>query len=97
MMPHNLCIVDYGLGHPGSVHDAYTFTEMYLANDPEGLILRDHWIWADSAHPMHLWCVVPFKSTKTTPLSRGKNLYNKYLLKVRLHTCEQPANQHLIY
>ncbi|KAF9227634.1 hypothetical protein BS17DRAFT_671420, partial [Gyrodon lividus] len=25
IMLHNLLIIDYGLGHPGSVHNTYTF------------------------------------------------------------------------
>ena len=34
-MPHNLLIVDYGLGHPGSAHDSYAFrsTQVYQEHD----------------------------------------------------------------
>ena len=34
-MPHNLLVVDYGLGHPGSVHDAHAFLGTRIAQDPE--------------------------------------------------------------
>ncbi|KIK79193.1 hypothetical protein PAXRUDRAFT_161959, partial [Paxillus rubicundulus Ve08.2h10] len=49
MMPHNLQIVDYGLEHPGIIHNAYMFQCTWMENDPEGLIPQNHWIWADSA------------------------------------------------
>jgi len=83
VMPHNFLIVDYGLGHPGSVHDAYAFQGMYLARNPGHTILQDHWIWADSTYPSHTWCVVPFKTPQTARLSQAQNLYNKYLSQVR--------------
>lgn len=83
VMPHNLLIVDYGLGHPGSVHDAYAFQGTEMARNPEALIPEGHWIWADSAYPTRPWCVVPFKTTRTSALSRQQKVYNRYLSKVR--------------
>jgi hypothetical protein len=81
-MVHNLHIVDYGLGHPGSVHDAHAFLGTRMAQNPEGMIPPEHWIWADSAYPTQTWCVIPFKATRLAGLSRSKNVYNKYLSKV---------------
>ena len=83
-MPHNLLVVDYGLGHPGSVHDAYAFQGTEMAQDPEAQIPEGHWIWADSAYPTKPWCVVPFKATRTTVLSRPQKIYNRHLSKVRV-------------
>jgi len=80
-MPHNLRIVNYGLGHPGSVHDTYAFQGTRMAKDPGRVIPQDHWIWADSAYPTQTWCVVPFKAVGGG-LTRTKNLYNKYLSRV---------------
>ena len=82
VMPHNLLVVDYGLGHPGSVHDAYAFQGTDIAKDPEGMILEGHWMWADSAYPTRPWCVVPFKATRTELLLRPQKVYNQYLSKV---------------
>ena len=82
VMPHNLWIVDYGLGHPGSVHDAYVFQGTEMAKDPESTIPEGHWIWADSAYPTKTWCVIPFKGMRTMPLSQPQKIYNHYLLKV---------------
>ena len=39
IMPHNLLIIDYGLGHPRSVHDAYAFQGTLLARNP---LLKRH-------------------------------------------------------
>lgn len=83
VMVHNLFIVDFGLGHPGSVHDAHAFQGTHIAQEPDELIPEGHWIWADSAYPTKTWCVVPFKAFRGSPLSRPKNLYNRYLSKVR--------------
>ncbi|KIO14033.1 hypothetical protein M404DRAFT_121678, partial [Pisolithus tinctorius Marx 270] len=80
---HNLLVVDYRLGHPGSVHDAWAFQGTRIASNPMQLIPRDHWTWADSAYPSETWCVVPFKKPKGGRLSRDQNVYNKYLSKVR--------------
>ncbi|KAF8545964.1 hypothetical protein OG21DRAFT_1479735 [Imleria badia] len=58
VMPHNLLIINYGLDHPGSVHDAYAFQGTEMAQNPEALIPEGHWIWADNAYPTRPWCVV---------------------------------------
>ena len=63
VMPHNLLVVDYGLGHPMSVYDAYVFQGMEMAQNREVLIPEGQWMWADSTYPPRPWCVVPFKTT----------------------------------
>lgn len=37
-MLHNLIIVDYGLEHPGSVHNTHAFQETHITQDPKGMI-----------------------------------------------------------
>jgi hypothetical protein len=81
-MLHNLFIVDYGLGHPGSVHNAYEFQGTHIAQNAEDLVPEGHWIWADSAYPTKTWCVVPFKAIRNMPLLRPQKLYNHYISKV---------------
>ena len=93
-MPHNLLVVDYGLGHPGSVHDAHAFLGTRIAQDPEGMIPPGHWIWADSAYPTQTWCVVPFKATRSAGLSRSRNVYNKHLSKVTYRVPVEPFVDH---
>ena len=41
-MPHNLLIVDYGLGYPGSIHDAYAFQGTEMGQDLEAQIPEGH-------------------------------------------------------
>ena len=91
IMPHNLMIVDYALGQPGSVHDAYAFQGTRMSQDPT-LIPPRHWIWADSAYPSETWCAVPFKKPHGGNLSRRQHLYNRYLSIVRtiFSTCTRP-------
>ena len=51
----NLCIINYVLGPPGSIHDSTVFKESgQLSCDGE-------WLWADSAYALLLWCMVPYK------------------------------------
>ncbi|KAG2048435.1 hypothetical protein BDR06DRAFT_984800 [Suillus hirtellus] len=45
---HNLCIVDYVIGIPGSLHNSNIFGQT-------------RWLWADSAYASQVWCVTPFK------------------------------------
>ena len=41
-MLYNLFIVDYGLGYPGGVHDAYVFQETQITQEIEALIPENH-------------------------------------------------------
>ena len=86
IMPHNLLIVDYALGQPGSVHDAHAFQKTRMYQDPT-LIPQHHWIWADSAYPSEKWCAVPFKKPHGGRLTRRQNTYNRYLSKVCILCC----------
>ena len=49
-MVHSLRIINYGLGHPSSVHDAYAFLGSCIVQNLEGIIPAKHWLWADSAY-----------------------------------------------
>ncbi|KIJ64804.1 hypothetical protein HYDPIDRAFT_55386, partial [Hydnomerulius pinastri MD-312] len=79
IMPHNLMIVDYGLGNPGSVHDAYAFQGTRIAKYHATLIPEGHWVWADTAYPTETWCVVPFKKPKNKGLTWKQKRYNRYV------------------
>ncbi|KAG2751392.1 hypothetical protein P692DRAFT_201838976 [Suillus brevipes Sb2] len=61
IMPHNLLIVDYSLGHPGSVHNAFAFRSTRLYEEHDDLLPDGHWVWADSTYPLEPWCIAPFK------------------------------------
>ncbi|KIK80652.1 hypothetical protein PAXRUDRAFT_158096, partial [Paxillus rubicundulus Ve08.2h10] len=76
IMPHNLMIVDYALGQPGSMHDAHAFQGMQIAQDHATLLPPGHWTWADTAYPTERWCVVPFKKPRGGNLNHKQNTYN---------------------
>ncbi|KAG2754069.1 hypothetical protein P692DRAFT_201704896, partial [Suillus brevipes Sb2] len=79
VMPHNLIIVDYTLGHPGSVHDTYSFRSTHLHQQYDTLLPDDHWVWADSAYPLERWCIVPFKKPWNGRLTRDQRAFNYHL------------------
>ncbi|EGO23840.1 hypothetical protein SERLADRAFT_409092 [Serpula lacrymans var. lacrymans S7.9] len=57
-LPHNLRIVDYALGHTGSVHNSYAFEATQISHDHALFLDAEEWIWADSAYPIqaaHKW------------------------------------------
>ncbi|KAF8837028.1 hypothetical protein BDN67DRAFT_991915 [Paxillus ammoniavirescens] len=79
IMPHNLLIVDYGLGYPGSVYDAWAFQGTCMVSNPAAFILRDHWTWADSMYLTET-CL-----KEVGCLTRNQNIYNHYLSKICVH------------
>ncbi|KAF5366613.1 hypothetical protein D9758_009000 [Tetrapyrgos nigripes] len=56
----NWHIIDFSYGHVGSTHDATAWEETRLFKEYESL-LQDEWIWADSAYPIQIWVVTPYK------------------------------------
>lgn len=81
-MPHNLRIVDYVIGVPGSLHDANAFSRTRIARHPENFVGADEWIWADSAYASCMWCVVPFKRPAAGGLRPDQKKFNTHLSKV---------------
>ncbi|KIK79239.1 hypothetical protein PAXRUDRAFT_161811, partial [Paxillus rubicundulus Ve08.2h10] len=79
IMPHNLMIVDYALGQLGSVHDAYAFQGMQIAQDHMTLLPPGHWTWVDTVYPTERWCVVPFKKPRGGNINCKQNTYNQYV------------------
>ncbi|KIK76968.1 hypothetical protein PAXRUDRAFT_98884, partial [Paxillus rubicundulus Ve08.2h10] len=61
IFPHNLRIVDYAIGIPGSLHNSSTFQRTRIARHPGQFFSETEWLWADSVYPSHKWCVVLFK------------------------------------
>ncbi|KAF8576039.1 hypothetical protein K439DRAFT_1623163 [Ramaria rubella] len=57
----NLCIIDYVIGHCGRAHDSTTFHDSCVYHGHCHLFRNGEWIWADSAYPVQLWCVSPYK------------------------------------
>ena len=70
-------------GWPGCVHDARVLRNFVLCTEAEAghLVLRDHYILADSAYPLRNWLITPFKNLgHLTPRQVGLNeMYLQYL------------------
>ncbi|KIM62368.1 hypothetical protein SCLCIDRAFT_44559, partial [Scleroderma citrinum Foug A] len=61
IMPHNLRIIDYMIGVPGSLHDSTSFLHAQIFRHPQAFLSANEWIWADTAYPSLTWCVAPFE------------------------------------
>jgi hypothetical protein len=81
-LPHNLRIVDYVVGLPGSVHDARAFEESPIMKDPNRFFSGNEWMWADSAYGCTISCVPPFKKPRGGSLTRQQKKFNYFLSKV---------------
>lgn len=57
----DLRIIDYGVGLPGSQHDATAWVETRIPNEHERLLGQNEWVWGDSAYPLKNWCQAPYK------------------------------------
>jgi len=79
ILPHNLHIVDYVIGVPGSPHDSNTFSCTHIYRHPETFLGADEWIWADSAYPSLPWCIVPFKRSTTSSMPARQKIFNQHL------------------
>jgi DDE superfamily endonuclease len=85
-MPHNLSIIDYSIGHTGSVHDSHAFQSTRVSREHETILEKDEWIWADSAYPVTPWCVPPFKKPPRGELSRNEKIFNYHLSRIRIRS-----------
>lgn len=82
-LPYNLLIVDYSLGHTGSVHDAWAFRSTRTFKNHEDIFRPGEWMWADSAYPPETWSVGPFKKPINGQLSADQRTFNYWVSKVR--------------
>ncbi|KAF8592799.1 hypothetical protein K439DRAFT_1610331 [Ramaria rubella] len=57
----DLCIVDYGVGMPGSQHDSTAWLQTCIPQEHETLLSSVEWVWADTAYPLQTWCQAPYK------------------------------------
>ena len=84
-MPNNLLITDYCTGHMGSVRDSSAFHKIFTFKEHEKVFGPDKWMWADSAYPSELWCVVPFKHPIKQGLDPDQRTFNYHLSKVSIN------------
>jgi hypothetical protein len=79
--PQNLLIVDYSLGHTGSVHDAWAFRSTRTFKNHNRIFGPGEWMWADSAYPPETWSVAPFKKPVNGQLTADQRTYNYWVSK----------------
>ena len=83
MLPDSLRIVDYSIGHTGSIHDSWAFCNTLIYWKHEDIFAPGEWVWADAAYPADTWCIIPFKKPAGGELSLDQKTFNYYLSKVR--------------
>ncbi len=81
-MPHNLLIIDYALGHTGSVHDSWSFRSTRTYKEHNRLFGPGEFLFANSAYPAEEWSVPPFKKPRGSDLSADQRTFNYYISKV---------------
>jgi hypothetical protein len=81
-LPDSLIIVDYTIGHTGSIHDSLAFQGTCIFKEHERILAPSEWIWADSAYPAETWCVAPFRKPVGGELSPDQRTYNYHVSKV---------------
>ncbi|KAF9226095.1 hypothetical protein BS17DRAFT_800897 [Gyrodon lividus] len=82
IFPHNLKIVDYAIGIPGSLHDSSAFQQTHVAQHPAQFFSYREWLWVDSAYLSQKWCECKW-STATDPYRAAFSLFGSYVLKFR--------------
>jgi hypothetical protein len=94
--PQNLLIVDYSLGHTGSVHDAWAFRSTRTFKNHDRIFGPGEWMWADSAYPPETWSVAPFKKPINGQLTADQRTYNYWVSKAS-HIRTQSSTNLTIY
>lgn len=84
----NCLIIDYSLGHAGSVHDSSAFEDSYTFQNHNTLFSEDEWIWVDSAYATQRWCVTPYKNpaakrAENKNLTTGSHEYVRAALEIQ--------------
>jgi hypothetical protein len=82
ILPHNLRVIDYVIGVPGSLHDSNVFGRTRVTRNPNDFFGANQWLWADSAYASQVWCVTPFKRPPGGALTREQKTFNYHLSKV---------------
>jgi len=90
-MPHNLRIVDYVIGVPGSLHDSTSFSYTRIYRHPHAFLGTNEWIWVDTAYPSLTWCIVLFKKPSGRELVADLKFFNYRLSSVSVAFCQSVA------
>ena len=75
-LPDTLRIIDYAVGHTGSIHDSWSFQSTCIFKEHKCVLAPGEWIWADSAYPTETWCVSPYKKPIGGDLTPDQQTFN---------------------
>ncbi|KAF5378451.1 hypothetical protein D9615_007041 [Tricholomella constricta] len=78
-------VEDYGIGLPGSQHDATAWNQTRLPLDHENLLGPQDFVWADSAYPLKSWCQAPYKEPEKSDCLEN-TVHNYHVSKVRIRS-----------
>ena len=81
-LPDSLVVMDYAVGHTGSVHDALAFRNTRIFKEHDHILAPNEWVWADTAYPIETWCVAPFRKPVGGELSADQRTYNYHVSRV---------------
>jgi len=95
-LPQSLLIVDYSLGHTGSVHDAWAFQSTRTFKNHDKIFGPGEWMWADSAYPPETWSVAPFKKPVNGQLTADQRTYNYWVSKASHILHSKPGKSHCL-
>jgi hypothetical protein len=80
----NLRIIDFSYGNTGSTHDSTAWTHTRLAKEHCDLMEPGEWVWADSAYPVDVWIVSPYKKPERDHPDNEE--FNKHVSRVRIRS-----------
>ncbi|KIJ47696.1 hypothetical protein M422DRAFT_248702 [Sphaerobolus stellatus SS14] len=80
----DLRIIDYGVGLPGSQHDATAWKQTRIPQEHGVLLEKGEWVWADTAYPLQPWCQAPYKRPEKD--TRENTHYNYHVSRIRVRS-----------
>ncbi|KAJ3499981.1 hypothetical protein NMY22_g19418 [Coprinellus aureogranulatus] len=79
----NLRIIDYGIGLPGSQHDATAWKKTRIPKEHATLLPGREWVWGDSAYPLQTWLMAPYKSPEKDEEHNARFNYHVSAVRIR--------------
>ncbi|RXW15588.1 hypothetical protein EST38_g10265 [Candolleomyces aberdarensis] len=83
----DLRIIDYGIGYPGSQHDATAWKSCRIPNEHNQLLGSNEFVWADSAYPLKSWCQAPYKEPESLLDNNKTHNFHVSAIRIRSEHC----------
>jgi len=79
-----LDILDYGVGLPGSQHDATAWQLTRIIEEHHIWLGEGEWVWADTAYPLDDWVITPYKRPEKLQVDNAT--FNYWVSRVRVRS-----------